>query len=61
MQRFFRGLLALTLILAPASQFGCGGGETVDDIQDSEEVKAADQAGQKAMEEFMKSQGKAAQ
>lgn len=58
MHRSLRVALALALLLPPAPLAGCGGGEKVGDIQDSEQVKAADDAGQKAMEEFMKSQGK---
>lgn len=61
MRRLLRARFTLALVsfLVCAPLAGCGGGGKVGDIQDSEEVKAADESGQKAMEEFMRSQGKA--
>jgi hypothetical protein len=58
MRRLLRASLALAVVSLPVALAGCGGGEKVGDIVESPEAKAADEAGQKAMQDFMKSQSK---
>ncbi len=55
MQRF--GFLASSLILAAIlfTLVGCGGGNAVEEVQTSPEAKQADNVGQQAMQDYMKS------
>ncbi|WP_169973788.1 hypothetical protein [Tautonia rosea] len=55
MRRFLLSAGFLPLMLLLPILPGCGGGTEVGDIQVSPEAEAADDAGQKAMEEYMKS------
>jgi len=57
MRHLQTALAALALLVALLSIEGCGGDTKVDTIQESPEAKKADEAGQKAMEEFMRTKG----
>lgn len=55
MRRFLPLACFLPLALFLPILSGCGGGTEVGDIQVSPEAEAADDVGQKAMEEYMQS------
>ncbi|RUL89669.1 hypothetical protein [Tautonia sociabilis] len=57
MSRLVSIALLLAVSIGLSSLPGCGGGGDDGEVQISPEAEAADDAGQKAMEEYMKSGG----
>lgn len=57
LRRFQQAASAVALSLVLLGLHGCGGDTKVESIQDSPEVRKADDGGRKGMEDFMKSKG----
>ena len=57
MRRLHLALSAFALTVSLSVVSGCDSGTKVEDIKISPEAKAADNSGQKGMEDFMKTKG----